>query len=257
MKITDINEIQAIKNRIAERWQVIDSKLNFANRIVTCGICNYSNAVNTFKKIIATCLFGGGTLERYYCPQCGVIFGPIKMFDLSDEEFNAEYEEIYSIYEEGDTSSNEIAAFNSMNPLKDKIYLDYGCGSVPRALIKLRDMGYNVYGYEPYSDSNYEFIIKDIRSLQKIKFDGIFSNNVIEHFRYPIDDLSFMKILLKPTIGLMAHATTNHVYAYEYSRFHLYFFTGNSINYLATNSGFNLINKTYSGDSCCYIMSLK
>lgn len=253
--ITDKNQIELIKKRIEERWSIIDRNLRLDGRRIKCNICGHEDITNNFKKIFANCIFGGGILERYVCPICDVIFGPIKMYDLTDEQFNKEYEEIYSIYEEGDTSNFEISAFMSMNPQKNKTYLDFGCGSSPRALLKLRQMGWNnVFGYEPYCDLNYDFIIKDKVKLQQTKFDGIFSNNVIEHFRYPIEDLKFMNSILN-TNGIHSHATTNDTYAYEYSRFHLFFFLGKSMSILSKNSDLNYIGFKHNGSYGSFLFS--
>ena len=65
-----------------------------------------------------------------------------------------------------------------------------------------------------------------------MKFDRIFSNDLIEHLRFPVEELRFMRGLLKED-GAMYHATGCYEYAFEYTRFHLFFFTGRSLRLLA------------------------
>ena len=63
-----------------------------------------------------------------------------------------------------------------------------------------------------------------------------FSNDLIEHLQNPVEELCFMKSLLKPD-GKMYHATGCYEYAFEYTRFHLFFFLGRSLQLLAQKSG--------------------
>ena len=71
-----------------------------------------------------------------------------------------------------------------------------------------------------------------------MKFDGVFSNNVLEHLPDPVSELKFMKSLLRDEkTDLMAHATPCFEYAYEYTRFHLVFYTGGSIASVARQIG--------------------
>ena len=59
---------------------------------------------------------------------------------------------------------------------------------------RLRNMGFNVYSYEPHiSVNDNEFVLKDIGSLLKYKFDGIFSHNALEHFQDPVKEMKLMK----------------------------------------------------------------
>jgi ubiquinone/menaquinone biosynthesis C-methylase UbiE len=53
-------------------------------------------------------------------------------------------------------------------------------------------------------------------------FDGIFSNNVIEHFRDPVAQFEEFRRVLKPG-GVMAHSSPCYEYAYSCTRFHTLF----------------------------------
>ena len=54
------------------------------------------------------------------------------------------------------------------------------------------------------------------------KFDGLFSNNVIEHFRTPVTQFRAFRDRLKPS-GRMAHSTPCYRYLYPITRFHTVF----------------------------------
>ena len=79
-----------------------------------------------------------------------------------------------------------------------------------------------------------------------MRFHGIFSNNVLEHLRYPIQDLRFLARLLHPG-GRMSHATPCFEYLYEYTRFHLFFYLGRSRQLLASESGLRICSFEQDG----------
>jgi len=122
--------------------------------------------------------------------------------------------------------------------------LNYGCGSWSHSLMKLREEGYQVYGYEPYSkDLGNPYIISDRAALAQMKFEGIFSNDVLEHFMDPAAELRFMKSLLSSEDACMAHTTGCYNYAYEYTRFHTFFFTGKSLEYICKDAGLKIVGE--------------
>ena len=86
-----------------------------------------------------------------------------------------------------------------------------------------------------------------------MRFDGLFSNNVLEHFREPAIELAYMRTLLKPG-GLMAHATPCFEYRFEYTRFHLFFFLGRSRALLASQIGMSIKEYVTDGDFMCCLM---
>jgi CBS domain-containing protein len=202
-----------------------------------CLICG--NIVNPgdSKRYVSYDVFSGGVLVRYECSSCGAIVGPEKMLKLSDEELSADYKRHYDIYSEGDTTEHEIFTFMQFRPQKDKTYLNWGCGVWSKTLEILRERGYNVYGYEPYASGESPFILSSFDELKKYRFDGIFSNNLLEHLRYPVDDFIRMRSLLADDESEIIHTTACYEYLYEYSRFHLSFYTEDSINVLSERSG--------------------
>lgn len=78
-------------------------------------------------------------------------------------------------------------------------------------------------------------------------FEGIFSNNVIEHMVRPVHEFRYFHALLAPG-GRMAHASPCYRYDYAFSRFHVIFLTGNSPDVLAQRSGFRLVAREEDGE---------
>ena len=136
----------------------------------------------------------------------------------------------------------------SMNPEKGKKYLNYGCGAWATTIKTLRDKGYDVYGYDPFAPCDSEYIITDQKILEQNQYDGIFSHDLLEHLRYPVETFKlFGKILTSK--GIMAHSTACYRYVYEYDRFHLVFYTGDAVRFLCEKTGFKQINKQEDVDN--------
>lgn len=239
-------KIQAIaRDVVRTKWAFTDYMEDLRNAdgdIVQCGICGYSGETTKLEKRVTTCIFDGGELVRYVCPECGAIFGPTKFSSLSKDARNDDYTVHYTGYHEGDSTDKEVKTFMRLEPSKDGVYLNYGCGSWSQTMRKLHDLGYCVYGFEPYSqDIENPYIISDRAILSKMRFNGIFSNDVLEHLMDPAAELSFMKTLLATPDAKMAHTTGCYDYKYEYTRFHVYFFTGRALDVLCEKAGLNLL----------------
>lgn len=243
-----------IRRQTKMKWETIDilDELRYSNCQITCRICDYTNNVNNFKKLLSHCIFEGGKLERYVCPQCGLIFGPLKFLYLDETSIASEYKSLYEIYSEADTTEYEIKTFMSLNPQKDGVYLNYGSGAWSNSISFLRGQGWNVLGYEPYVSPNNDYTINDKTALNTMKFDGIFSHNLIEHLPYPLQFFQLMKSLLRDNSCRMAHSTSCYDYAFEFTRFHMHFYTGKSIDYLCNKVGLTIAN-IIRDDSSKYI----
>lgn len=187
------------------------------------------------------CIFGGGPLVRFECPGCGVIFGTERMLAMSPETLAEEYADLYRNYEEGETTALEVAAFEALRPREGGQYLNYGCGRWSKAIPQLRAAGHDVVGYEPYAAGpGGEFVLTRAEQLRGRRFDGIFTHNLIEHLQRPVEALQEMRELLRASGSAMVHSTACYEYRYEYSRFHLFFFTGSSVEVLARRAGLRL-----------------
>lgn len=238
----DILRKKILYQVIASKWSLVDRldllPLSEEMKVKICPLCNHSGSIENFPIFDSQCIFGGGRLIRFQCPECDIIFGPKKMFSMSPAELSQDYESHYEIFSEGDSTQQEIRAFHLLKPVKNGVYLNYGAGAWSRSVQILREQGWNVLAFEPHSSaaSDHDYLITKKEELLKIDFDGIFSNNVLEHLRDPVQELILMRDALKMG-GRMAHATPCFEYLYEYTRFHLYFYLGRSRNFLAEKIG--------------------
>ena len=245
------------------KWKYIDDVVARTEKptdIVKCKVCGYEAERGTYKTKISQCQFNGGKLVRYICPKCGVIFGPTKFSNLSQEEIDEDYTAHYFGYNETPLAYKEIEAFYMLNPTKEGVYLNYGCGSWSKTIQKLRAEGYNVYGYEPYApETDNPYMITSKKELVKMKFDGIFSNDLLEHLMDPVEDLKFMKTLLKDPRSKMSHSTACYIYKYEITRFHTHFFTGDSVKVMSERAGLKIVdyrNEMEEKDFICYVYGI-
>lgn len=251
------------RDLIRAKWQVRDLKSeqkDESSRKLRCGICGYSAPEHTFEIKESDCIFSGGHLKRYVCPDCGCIFGPTKFADQSKQEFDDDYTVHYIGFQESDCTFKEKFAFEQLSPTKNGVYLNYGCGRWSHTLEELRAEGYQVYGYEPYAvDVDNPYIISDKKELSKMRFDGIFSNDLLEHLADPIRELQFMKLLLRTPESKMSHCTGCFRYKYEHTRFHMFFFTGNSVYILAEKAGLSILGNQDEPQSedPCYVFGIQ
>lgn len=237
-------------------WKALDAayEASLPFRRLSCLVCGHAANRNGFRILEDRCFFGGGNLQRYECPKCDCIFGPQKYLDLDENFVSRDYKILYSRYSEGDSTDNEISTFHALKPIVDGLYLDWGCGGAwSRAVSSLRDQGWNVVGYEPSANAPGEFVINDRKNLAP-KFDGIFSNNVIEHFRNPILQFNEFNKLLNSG-GKMAHSSPCYEYCYSYTRFHSVFLLGKSPHVLAERTGFKVVDEVREGEYINYVFA--
>jgi len=226
---------------VSTRWATADLLYERAldTRVLVCTVCGFSGTRDHFVTRVAECQFDGGSLERYQCPRCDLVFGPLKMLDLSPQQLGLEYDVLYSGYEEANSTAAEIRAFHGCRPQHGGVYLNWGCGAWSETIDVLRADGWDVWGYEPFVPSQSEFVAGS-RAEISARFDGVFSHNVIEHLRYPIDELLVMRSYLKPG-GLMTHSTLCYDLNHEDTRFHLHFYLGRSVEVLARAAGLQVV----------------
>ena len=253
------NQEQTIspERRVAEivrpRWEAI----NFLEECILphyepkCILCRHSGKKEEFKIKEAQCIFGGGRLERYECPSCGCIFGPRKIVELLPVLLAQDYKDLYSVYSESDSSENEIRAFRMLSPKKNGIYLNYGSGAWSKSASVLQSEGYKVFTFDSFCEGDHPNMLT-LNEVKSRKFDGIYSNNVIEHFQDPVADFQFLRSLLKRGAA-MSHSTACYEYLYEYTRFHTVFYTGNSVKYLGSKARLSLGRKTRDGEFICQV----
>jgi SAM-dependent methyltransferase len=238
------NSPEIARYLIKSHWSVLDKLYVSGGRQspTRCRLCSYEGQESDFKPFESQCMFLGGNLLRHQCPRCDVIFGPSKMLDLDDEMLDMDYRLHYRIFSEGDSTEKIVRAFSLLRPNKDGVYLDYGCGVAnPRHLQQIREQGYRVIGYEPSLDCSSEFVFKTMEEMSGIRFNGILSHNVLEHLFQPIATTQQLRELLVDD-GLLVHATPCFEYLYEYTRFHVFFFVGKSMDFLAAEAGMKIVD---------------
>jgi SAM-dependent methyltransferase len=230
-------------------WIALDRayELTLPHRQLVCIVCGKTGSRSDFVILTDRCIFGGGTLERYRCPRCDAIFGPQKYLDLSEEFVRRDYALLYGSYNEANSTENELRTFRSLDPKPGGLYLNWGCGAWNETIPQLRAEGFDVWGFEPSAPAGLNPHIATSRDQISARFDGIFSNNVIEHFREPLRQFKEFRDILKPE-GVMAHSSPCYEYAYPFTRFHTLFLLGRSAHVLAEATGFRLKNQTKDGD---------
>jgi SAM-dependent methyltransferase len=250
-RIARLEEGQRLLRNMLTRslWTTLDrlDEVTLAGRRMTCPICDRAEPREALELRVDHCRFGGGRLERYVCPGCGCIYGPAKCLELDPDLLSADYALLYADYAEADSTENEIRAFRSLNPRPGGLYLDWGCGHWSQTVPRLRAEGYEVWGYEPTITSEGSTFVVARRDQISAVFEGIFSNNVIEHMVRPVREFRYFHRILAPG-GKMAHASPCYRYDYAFSRFHVVFLTGNSPQVLAQRSGFRVVAREEDGE---------
>lgn len=220
--------------KLINRWK----NLHQPNvKILKCNICDHTNDISSYKKYICNDMFYAGQLVRYQCPNCDVIFGDLRFLNLDLSIIAEDYTDLYSFYNEGDTSKYILHIFNLLNYKNDRSYLDYACGKWNNTINILEKLNYTIHGYDKYVHSGQQNILNDISGK---KFDVIYSSNYIEHVIDPINDLAILVDHLNDN-GQLLFITGCFEYRHESSHYHTYFFLGRSINILCQKLGIKLI----------------
>jgi SAM-dependent methyltransferase len=229
-------------------WTALDRtyEATLRDRELFCIVCGRSGPRSDFAVLTDRCMFGGGTLERYQCPACDAVFGPQKYLDLSEEFVSRDYALLYTRYNETNSLVSEIRTFRSLDLKPGGLYLNWGCGAWSETIRRLRAEGFEVWGFEPSAPAAGPHIVAS-RDQISARFDGIFSNNVIEHFRDPVRQFAEFHHFLKPG-GMMAHSSPCYEYAYTVTRFHTLFLIGRSADVLAERTGFRVKKRTKDGE---------
>ena len=212
----------------------------------TCLACTFTAPAAKFAVRTDACVFGGGKLERLECPSCGCVFGPLKYLQTPPELVDLDYRLLYTDYSEGDSTEAEIRAFRAMGPKPGGVYLNWGSGAWSESVERLRAEGFDVWGFEPHATVDSQFVVQR-RDQISAKFDGVFSNNLIEHLFDPAEQFADWKSLLKPG-GRMAHASPCYEWSFAYTRFHVFFPLGEAPARLAERTGFRLTGAEDEGE---------
>jgi hypothetical protein len=115
----------------------------------------------------------------------------------------------------------------------------------------LREQGFNVFGYEPSLPKATEFVANNKAEITG-RFHGIFSNNVIEHFRDPVAEFRYFHQILEEK-GQMVHTSPCYDYKYSFTRFHTLFLLGRSPFLLAEKTGFTAKPLSFNDSTMSFI----
>jgi SAM-dependent methyltransferase len=222
--------MSASESRLCTRWAhlVQPNPIN-----LTCEICKYNGPTDTYKIYKDTDLFNAGELIRYQCPKCDLIFGDLRFLHLTSDEISQDYEDLYSFYQESDTTKYILACLNTYEPCQDatKTYLDYGCGKWNHVVSHLRQKNYQIVGYDKIITGPH--IINDLGSS---KYDVIYASNLLEHFIHPIDDIKEILTHLNDD-GYLIFMTACFEYCYTNTHYHVFYFIGPSLQMLCEQLG--------------------
>ena len=254
------SEQALLRYQIGTRWDMIHRlhALKAAPSELSCALCGHTAHRVDFAERVTACIFEGGVITRHQFPACDVIFGSDLMLELSPEALTREYEWHYQIFSEGDSTEQEIRAFKALKPERGRAYVNWGSGAWSSSTERLRADGWEVYGFEPHGSAHGGggHVLTTRSELEQIKPAGIFSNNVLEHFRYPVAALRDMASLL-PGGALMSHATPCFEYRFEFTRFHLFFFLGKSREWIAEQANLSIVNYQTDGDFMNLVLEVR
>lgn len=212
-----------------------------------CPICSCDKIKLNFS--CDKCMFHNIIFHRHKCLSCGLIFGPDYMINMSKNDIIKSYVNLYKKYSESTDITYEMNAFNQLNPITGRNYINYGSGN-SLSINMVNKLGYNCIGYDPvFCNTN----------INNIQFDGLFSSNVLEHFQNPCDEFNTMCNISKN----QAHFCICWAYdnglnlkpmQYANNSYHLMFYTKDSIKHLANLLNFT-VNFNNFNDGC--IISFK
>ena len=194
-----------------------------------CTICGNNDKLANYKIFEADDIFNAGKLIRYECPSCKTIFGDLRFLQMPISEINKDYEDLYSYFSEGDTTSYILTVLENLDCFKDKSlkYLDYACGRWNKVIPELRNRDYDIIGYDKYvSEGGYT-----TNNLGDLKFDVIYNCNFIEHLINPLQDIQEIIKHLKPG-GYLIFISPCFEYCYDFTHYHTFYFNDTSLAHI-------------------------
>ncbi len=230
------------RERQIARWSKLEQP---SYTTLQCGLCQSNQAIEKYEVFKAKDIFNAGTLVRYKCPECEVIFGDLRFLNLPQEEINCDYEDLYSYYDEGNTTPYilEVLQDQPFFGDKTKTYIDYACGRWNKVIQNLRNEGYTAIGYDKYVTDNSNAIIN---TLPSEKCDILINSNYIEHFIHPLEDIQEMLQFVKPG-GYILFMTECFEYKIEFTHYHTFFFGKKALEFIAKECNLEFISsKDYS-----------
>jgi SAM-dependent methyltransferase len=197
-------------------------------QIMQCILCQ--NSVDVFKNI--------KDREYFKCSSCHSIMLNPKNYPCSEKE-KQRYEE-----HKNDVNNKGYQAF--VLPIVEAVLkdygkhhkgLDFGSGTGPVITKLLRDDGYDIDIYDPFFANNKE-------KLEET-YDYIVCCEVMEHFHYPIVELTRLKAMLKPGGSLYLKTKIYNeeidfdLWYYKDDQTHVFFYHKTALEYIEKQYGFS------------------
>jgi SAM-dependent methyltransferase len=221
------------KESLINRWK------NLQQPTLPCLICPVCGNCANFDAYIPhkhEDMFYAGEIVRYECLQCDAIFGDLRMLGLSRAEVAQDYHDLYSFYNEGDTTKYMLEIFAKLNFPQSVSYLDWACGEWNNYIPLLRNSGYDIDGYDPF--------VGDRRERPTRKYDCVLSNNFIEHVIEPYRDLAEILSFVKDG-GCLVLISQCWKYTITNSHYHTFYFLGRSVAWLEKALGIREVGRQY------------
>ena len=181
------------------------------------------------------------TMESFYsCQSCGLISKNQDMI-LSSQEESKRYQE-----HNNDPTDPGYQNFllKAVNPLHQRLPsrstgLDFGCGPGPTVSILMKELGHNVFNYDPYFFPD--------QTLLETKYDFVISTEVFEHMSSPHNELIKIKSMLKDN-GLLCIMTQIYDESIDFSSWwykndptHIVFYQESTFEWIASYFELSLI----------------
>src|SRR6056297_2127254 len=179
--------------------------------------------------------------KYYYCNNCELIFiEPDKLPDYDREH------EVYCGHENTHENKGYVNMFKEFidnyiiyykNEIED--VLEYGCGPGPVLADLLEELDFNVYKYDPFFYSDFDYKNK--------KYDLITSTEVFEHFFDPKNEINKLVQLIKPgkylAVMTSFHQGIEHFKDWWYKRdpTHVSFYSLKTFQYIEENHSLEIV----------------
>lgn len=213
------------------------------SRELVCPICETKIKCTNDNIVVSRNFWDTGEIKRIKCTSCQLIYGPLSVINKDPKRLSEDYKILYSHYKEGETHIYQRMAFEALEGVKEKKYLNFACGAWKDGINELIKDGWDVYGYEPNLPFQHKHIKQKMTELDDMEFGGLFTHNFIEHIQDPVNMFATWNKMLK--IGdKMVHSSACFKWKFDFSNFHIFFFLGESLNILAKRTGFKVLGYT-------------
>lgn len=209
------------------RWAALQEQPT--EKVLTCYVCKITFDKSQTNVFTSPDSFDAGTLYRYECPECHVIFGDLRFLRLSRKEISNDYEDLYSYYQEGNTTKYILQCLKESNFYKTSLsYLDFACGNFNNVMSIMKQEGFDIDGYDKHQE-NY-------KNKPTRLFDVVYCCNYIEHVIRPSEDIGEMLQFVKPGGSLLLISPCFEYYI-EYTHYHTFFFSDKALQILCKELG--------------------